>query len=147
MENLNCRGCGFICLSGIICSVIDCNKISKFFRSGRTSGNDNPFLTQHSSNQCSDTMCFASTNRRNHHRDSRTSQVEMEIEGKCQADGDNDRNNRAEDSSASSNPGNDLAHTNHQTSRQHRSSTDNHCKKDVKYVLRFLILSDLTAKA
>ena len=150
MENPNCDGCGFICLSNIICSVVDCDKISNFFRSGRTSGNDNHLLTEHSSNQCSDTMCFASTNRRNHPRDvpyidSRTS---LDFEGKCQTNGYNDvnRNFRAEDSSTSSNPGNDLAHTNHQSSRQHRNSTYNHCNKDFKNVLRFLILFDLTTK-
>ena len=116
MENSNCRGCGFMCLSDIICSVIDCDKISKFFQSGRTSGNDNQFLTEHSSNQCNDSMCVPSTNRQNHTRDvpcidSRIIQVNVDIEGKCQIDGDNDvqRSKRTKDSSTSSNPGNDLS--------------------------------------
>ena len=121
MENSNCRGCGFICFSDIICSVIDCDKISKFFQSGRTSGNDNHFLTEHSSNQCSDSICVPSINRQNHSRDvpyidSRIIQVNMDIEGKCQIDGDNDvqRSKRTKDSSTSSNPGNDLSNSNAQ---------------------------------
>ena len=153
MDNSNCHGCGFICFSDIICSVIDCDKISKFFQSGRTSGNDNHILTEHSSNQFSDSLCFPRANRRNQTRDvpytdSRTSQVKMDFEGKCQTNGDNDlqRNDITEDSSTSSNRGNDLARMNHQGSRQHRNSTDNHCNKDFKNVLRFLILSDLTAQ-
>ena len=119
MENSNCRGCGFMCLSDIICSVIDCDKISKFFQSGRTIGNDNHFLTERSSNQCSDSRCVPSTNRRNltrdvPHIDSRIIQVNVDIEGKCQIDGDNDvqRSKRTKDSSTFSNPGNDLSNSN-----------------------------------
>ena len=145
MENLNCRGCGFICLSGIICSVIDCNKISKFFRSGRTSGNDNHVLTEYSSNQCS-------ANRRNHphdvaYIDSRIFQAKMDIDGKCQTDGDDDvqGSKRTKNFSTSSNPGNNLDLMNHPNRGQHRNSVDNQNNKDFRPVLRFLILSDLTA--
>ena len=151
MENINCSGCGFICFSDIISSVINCDKISKFFQSGRTSGNDNHFLTEHSSNQCSDSMCFPSTNRRNHTRDvpyidSRIVQVKMDIEGKCQTDGDENtqRSNIIEDSSTSSNPGNDLARINHQSSQQQCNLADNQSNKDFQNVLRFLILFSLT---
>ena len=153
MENSNCLGCGFICFSDIICSVIDCDKISKFFQSGRASGNDNHFLTEHSSNQCSDPMCVPNINRQNHTRDvpyidSRNIQVKVEIEGKCQIDGGNDvqRTKRTKDSSTSSNPGNDLARTNHQSSRQHYNLADNQSNNDFQNMLRFLILFGLTAK-
>ena len=153
MENINCSGCGLICFSDIICSVINCDKISKFFQSGRTSGNDNHVLTEHSSNQCSDSMCVPSTSRQNHTRDvpyidSRNIQVKVEIEGKCQIDGGNDvqRTKRTKDSSTSSNPGNDLARTNHQSSRQHYNLADNQSSNDFQNILRFLILFGLTAK-
>ena len=152
MENSNCRGCGFICFSDIICSVIDCDKISKFFQSGRASGNDNHFLTEHSSNQCSDSMCVPNINRQNHTRDvpyidSRVIQVTADIEGKCQIDGDNDvqRSKRTKDSSKFSNPGNDLAQMNHQRSRQHYNLDDNQSNNDFQNMLRFLILFGLTA--
>ena len=119
MENSNCRGCGFMCLSDIICSVIDCDKISKFFQSGRTIGNDNHLLTERSSNQCSDSMCVPNINRQNHTRDvpyidSRIIPANVDIEGKCQIDGENDvqRSKRTKDSSTSSNPGNDLSNSN-----------------------------------
>ena len=141
MENSNCLGCGFICFSDIICSVIDCDKISKFFQSGRASGNDNHVLTEHSSNQCSDSMCVP-------YIDSRIIQVKMDIEGKCQIDGDNDvqRSKRTKDySSKFSNPGNDLAQMNHQRSRQHYNLDDNQSNNDFQNMLRFLILLGLTA--
>ena len=154
MENLNCEGCGLICISDIICSVIDCDKISKFFRSGRTSGNDNHVLTEHPSNQCSDTRCFASKNRRNYPRDvpyidSSTSPVKMDFEGKCQTDGYEDlqRKNIIENSSTSSNPGNDLARMNHQSIGRNRNLADNQKNKDFRNVLRFLILSDWVTTA
>ena len=153
MENINCSGCGLICFSDIICSIINCDRISKFFQSGRTSCNDNHFLTEHSSNQRSDSMCFPSTNRRNHNHDvpyidSRNIQVKVEIEGKCQIDGDNDvqRSKRTKDSSKFSNPGNDLAQMNHQRSRQHYNLYDNQSNNDFQNILRFLILFGLTAK-